>query len=43
MPLTVTLSFPLVFHHSLSLSFQTKNLPFLQILSTVAFLFLLQD
>ena len=28
-----------VFHHSLNLSFQAQNLPFLQILPTVAFLF----
>jgi len=37
MPLTATL-----IHHPLSLSFQTQNLLFLQILPTAAFLFLLQ-
>jgi len=42
MPLTATLLL-LVFHHRLSLSFQTLNLLFLQILPTAAFLFLLQD
>ena len=33
----------LVFHHSLSLSFQTWNLLFLQILPTAAFLYLLSE
>ena len=36
-------SYLVVFHHPPTLSFQTYNLPFLQILPTAAFRFLLQD
>ena len=41
--LTSILLLLLVFHHPLTLLFQAKNLPFLQILPTTAFPFLLQD